>query len=113
MTKIVTQHNHQGSAVRRSEVLNAIEHAKVEARGSTRTTASVVNRAATLMTLHARGHLPSDRSMKRMVQRNRVAANGAPPNPETVAQLVIPQEYQFYEDTPGHCKHSYSYSYHA
>ncbi len=100
MTKVVTAHNHPAAASR-DEVLNALEHAKVEASSTTRITADVVNRANTLVTLHNRAQMPSDVSLKRMVQRRRNDALGAPANVDHRRQLVLPPRYQEYEIEQG------------
>lgn len=47
------------------------------------------------------GAMPAMYSLKRTVQRKRLAVVAAPPNPQTLADLVIPEDFTRYEREPG------------
>ena len=47
------------------------------------------------------GALPAMYSLKRTIQRKRLAVVAAPPNPQTLADLVIPENFTRYEREPG------------
>ena len=47
------------------------------------------------------GALPAMYSLKRTVQRKRLAVVAAPPNPQSLSDLVIPENFTRYEREPG------------
>ncbi len=49
----------------------------------------------------AQGQMPDMRSLKKMVRRKRNNVAGAPPVPQSLVQLQIPDAYQQYESEPG------------
>ena len=64
-------------------------------------TAQVVAESLQNLSQAGQGSMPAMYSLKRTIQRKRVALVAAPPNPQSLADLVIPEAFSGYEREPG------------
>ena len=83
------------------EVLQALTVLRHRALTTIAQTTQVISASIDNLSQASQGSLPSLRNLKRTVQRQRVANAAAPANPQTLADLVIPERFTTYERQPG------------
>jgi len=98
--QVIGGHSHAGNPGRR-EVLEALDRVRERAVNSQENSNQVVRNCVQNISRGARAQLPSNELMKQMVRRKRKQENQAPPAPQNLADLVIPDEWKVYERNPG------------
>ncbi|MCP3665952.1 MAG: hypothetical protein GY696_26220, partial [Gammaproteobacteria bacterium] len=98
--KHIYDHGHAADCAR-VEVLRSIEHLKERAENTQESTGQVVTHATGGLSQAAKGKLPSQDLLKQAARRVRTVADRPPPNPDSLANLIIPPEYQSYEISRG------------
>jgi FLYWCH zinc finger domain len=94
LVKMVTPHSHLGDAagIEAKTVLHAIK----ERAGQTQeVTSQIIQQEVANLSQAAAGSLPQVLSLKRTVQRKRRMGEKVPPNPATVKELQLPEEYRY------------------
>ncbi|KAB0805304.1 hypothetical protein PPYR_02274 [Photinus pyralis] len=100
VVKKVNDHSHDSSAAR-VEVQAAVSRIKERAGEVMETTAQVINACIGELSEVAHATMPSHGSLRKIIQRKRNLVRAAPPAPERVEDLIIPDEYKVYEPQPG------------
>lgn len=96
VVKMLNHHFHDSSAAQ-VEVQSVKSSIKRRAEDTMEQPAQLINACATGMSEAGQAALPNHGALKKMIRRKRNEINAAPPAPQRVEQLVIPEEYQFYE----------------
>ncbi len=86
-------HNHEGNAAR-IEIAKSYGEMKRRAEDSQEGTAQIIQQATATLTQAAQGQIGGKEALKKVVRRVRQQANCAPPNPDSLTTLVIPQDFQ-------------------
>ncbi len=81
----------------RIEVLQQIDVMKDRARNTQDSTRQVIQFATQNLSQAAKGHMPCDKNLSQVTQRLRNKTEQAPPNPDSLVNLQIPQSYKEYE----------------
>ena len=92
VTAVTGNHTHAPDAMR-GDVAKVRDQVSSRAATSQESTHQIVTAAVNSASPATVGCLPSESVLKRTAQRTRVRAGNAPPNPTSLAELVIPQEY--------------------
>lgn len=88
-----TSHNHAPDAAKLG-AKRVVESIKVNARTTQQSTKTIIVNACSGVSTPVSAQLPSMKLISRTVQRTRVRADVPPPNPTSVAQMVVPDEYK-------------------
>ena len=96
----INEHTHHGDASK-IEVLKAMTVLRDRSINTQDQTSQVIAASIQNLSRAGQGALPAMYSLKRTVQRKRLAVIAAPPNPGSLADLVIPQNFTRYESEPG------------
>ena len=99
VVKRVNQHTHPGDATK-IEVMEALTVLRDRAVNTLDQTAQVVSASLRNLSQAGQGALPAMYSLKRTVQRKRVALVAAPANPLSLEDLVIPEDFSRYALEP-------------
>ncbi len=92
--KEVTPHTHLADAAK-VQAKRAIGYCKEQAASSQDATSKILQDGLGTQSQAVAGALPSLPAMKRMIQRQRNAAQNVPPDPKTAEAFIIPEEYKF------------------
>src|SRR6185436_16817243 len=90
-------HNHAPDSSRK-QMLESIIRLKESAGTTQETTQLILANSVQGLTEAAAGQLPTERSLKRTVQRTRSRRQGFPVQPANLTDLVIPVAYQQFDD---------------
>ena len=99
VVKRINQHTHPGDATK-IEVMEALTVLRDRAVNTLDQTAQVVSASLRNLSQAGQGALPAMYSLKRTVQRKRVALVAAPANPLSLEDLVIPEDFSRYALEP-------------
>ena len=99
VVKRINQHTHPGDATK-IEVMEALTVLRDRAVNTLDQTAQVVSASLRNLSQAGQGALPAMYSLKRTVQRERVALVAAPANPLSLEDLVIPEDFSRYALEP-------------
>ena len=102
MIKEPGEHNHapDPAKIAAKKVVGEIKERAPVAQESTH---QIVAAATVGLSAAVQGQLPAIPYLKRTVQRTRQGAVGAPPNPRSLEELVIPLEYQQTDHVKSQC----------
>ena len=89
----INDHTHPGDATK-IEVMEALTVLRDRAVNTLDQTAQVVSTSLRNLSQAGKSALPAMYSLKRTVQRKRVAQAAAPVNPQTLDELVIPEAFR-------------------
>ena len=87
------EHNHAGDAAF-VQVKNVVADLKERAASSREKTMQIVTQSLENVDAAVSGRLPAISCLKRSIQRQRVHVNAIPPQPRTVEELIIPEEFK-------------------
>lgn len=101
VVKRLHEHNHgsDAAAVEVNRVLNAI---KERAKTTVETPAQIITTEVQNVTQAVQGMMPRNGTIRKVIQRQRRAVNAPPPAPVDLQTLIIPEDFQRYETSPGH-----------
>ncbi|XP_031338353.1 uncharacterized protein LOC116167424 [Photinus pyralis] len=94
--KKINDHCHDSSAVS-VEVAQVVTKVKKRAVETIEGTIQVINECMVNTTQAAQAVLPNTCSLRKLVRRKRNEVNAAPPNPLTLADLLLPDDYKTYK----------------
>eukprot|EP00117_Sycon_ciliatum_P025468 scpid79211/ scgid21132/ len=94
--KVVTNvgHHSHASEPGRKEVLEVRDGMVKRSRETMDSSHQIVSGSLSTVSRTAACQLPSQKSLKRALQRERVRASNAPANPGTLAELLLPEAFQ-------------------
>ena len=91
--KIVNEHTHFPDASR-PVVQRAKEEIRQRASSTVEPTQAILQSVTNRLTVDEASSLPRPSSMKKAIQRERLRAGNVPPNPRSLQELVIPEQFQ-------------------
>ena len=95
----INDHTHSGDATK-IEVMQAMTVLRQRSVNTLDNTSQVIAASIRNLSQAGQGALPAMYSLKRTIQRKRVALVAAPPNPQRLGDLVIPLTYTRYQREP-------------
>uniref|UniRef100_A0A5S6Q5Y4 Uncharacterized protein n=1 Tax=Trichuris muris TaxID=70415 RepID=A0A5S6Q5Y4_TRIMR len=98
--KVINHHCH-GSDAARVQVNAICAAAQRRAEQTTETVVVILNEAYRSASTATMGQMPSDRAMRQMIRRRRLAVEVPPPQPVDRASLIVAEEYLTYRTVKG------------
>ncbi|ESN98187.1 hypothetical protein HELRODRAFT_177435 [Helobdella robusta] len=93
IVKRVGEHNHAGNAAR-VEVVKVVNQMKNDARETQDVPQRIITNSFISLSQAASGLMPNISILKKTIRNTRRLADRAPPNPNSLVDLVIPNDYQ-------------------
>lgn len=98
--KKINEHSHDSSAAKVEADL-VVSRIKQRAGEVLETTGQVINACIGELSEAAYGAMPKQDALRKMVRRKRNLENVAPPAPDSVENLIIPEQYRVYKLQDG------------